>query len=224
MTDIFVIGNGPSLNRYDLNRLAGRHTFVCNRFYLYKGLTWTPTYYTAADEGVLLDYWDEVMDYAKKAERSFFPAVHPQGIDVKTLVDLPNVTFYELAWGGFFMNDGFKVGLNGTVANVMIQLAYEMGYKNIYLLGVDMSYTVNGSMTLDSNGRDMYSHGDDPNHFDPNYFGAGHHFHYPKVDLMIERLGKLARLLDDRGVKVYNLNPDSKFRNCLFADFEKVVG
>ena len=224
MTDIFVIGNGPSLNNYDLSQLAGKHTFACNRFYLYKGLTWTPTYYTVADEGVLFDYWDEVMGYAEKAERSFFPAVHPQGMEVKPLVNLPNVTFYELTWGGFYMDDGFKVGLNGTVANVMIQLAYKLGYENIYLLGVDMNYTVNGTMTMDSNGRDMYSHGDDPNHFDPNYFGDGHHFHYPKVDLMIERLGWLNRQLAERGVKLYNLNPDSKFKACHFADFDEAVG
>jgi hypothetical protein len=77
MNEIFILGNAPSLNDYDLNRLAGRDTFVCNRFYLYKGLTWTPTYYTVADEGVLFDYWDEVMNYAASAKRAYFPAKHP---------------------------------------------------------------------------------------------------------------------------------------------------
>lgn len=222
--EIFVIGNAPSINDYDLNRLEGRDTFVCNRFYLYKDLTWKPTYYTVADEGVLFDYWDEVMEYAATAKRSFFPNRHPAGNVIEPLVDLNNVTFYELKWGGFSLGKlPLTVGLNGTVANVMMQLSFEMDYTTIYLLGVDIDYKITDTMVMDKNSRDMYSTGEDPNHFSKEYFGKGHHFHYPKSELMLKQLTVLSDLLGLLGVKVVNLSKTSNFTTCEHADFDEVT-
>ena len=46
-----------------------------------------------------------------------------------------------------------------------MQLAYFMGFKNIYLIGVDHNFNQMGSPN-----ETQKMEGNDPNHFDPNYF------------------------------------------------------
>ena len=57
-----------------------------------------------------------------------------------------------------------------TVTYLNMQLAYFMGFKNIYLIGVDFDYVLPKDVIKKES---MESHGDDPNHFDPRYFGKG---------------------------------------------------
>ena len=64
-----------------------------------------------------------------------------------------------------------------TVTMVAIQLAYYMGFSEVYLLGVDHSYQFNGTPHAE-----QLSTGDDPNHFAPNYFGKGFRWHLPDLE------------------------------------------
>ncbi len=73
-----------------------------------------------------------------------------------------------------------------------IQQAFFLGFRDIVLIGVDAKYTIPD--TVEQSGPDYFRTGvklhlkstrdDDPNHFDPTYFGAGSHWHDPNVDDM----------------------------------------
>src|SRR5205085_433432 len=60
---------------------------------------------------------------------------------------------------------------------VAIQLAYYMGFSDVYLVGVDHSYNFSGTPHAE-----QLSTGDDPNHFAPNYFGKGFRWHLPDLE------------------------------------------
>ncbi len=60
---------------------------------------------------------------------------------------------------------------------VAIQLAYYMGFSEVYLVGVDHSYQFKGTPHAE-----QVSEGDDPNHFAANYFGKGFRWHLPDLE------------------------------------------
>ena len=68
-----------------------------------------------------------------------------------------------------------------------MQLAFYLGFPEIYLVGVDASYEIPKAVER----HDHYGvavldmQGDDPNHFHPDYFGKGYRWHDPQVDKMV---------------------------------------
>jgi hypothetical protein len=64
-----------------------------------------------------------------------------------------------------------------TVTMVAIQLAYYMGFREVVLIGVDHSYKFEGTPHAE-----VTSQGDDPNHFNDQYFGKGFRWHLPDLE------------------------------------------
>ena len=58
-----------------------------------------------------------------------------------------------------------------------MQLAYYMGFKQVILIGVDHNFTTKGTPNTT-----VTSAGDDPNHFNPGYFGKGFRWQLPDLD------------------------------------------
>ena len=58
-----------------------------------------------------------------------------------------------------------------------MQLAYFMGFKQVILIGVDHSFTSKGTPNST-----VVSTGDDPNHFNPSYFGKGFRWQLPDLE------------------------------------------
>ena len=50
----------------------------------------------------------------------------------------------------------------------------------------------------------MLDRDEDPNHFDPRYFGKGKIWHSPNTDLMIRHYEKVKGVCEDNGIQVYN--------------------
>ncbi|MEL7474404.1 MAG: hypothetical protein AAGK04_13885, partial [Planctomycetota bacterium] len=58
---IFILGNGPSLNRTPLHQLKDEYTFATNRIHLlYDRIDWRPSFYTTVDFRVAPDCRDEI--------------------------------------------------------------------------------------------------------------------------------------------------------------------
>ena len=68
-------------------------------------------------------------------------------------------------------------GKGGTVTYAAVQIAYYMGFDTIILIGVDHSFTTKGKPHSE-----VVSEGDDPNHFDPQYFGKGVRWQLPDLE------------------------------------------
>ena len=72
---IFVMGNGPSLNKMDLSLLEGDNVFALNRCsLLFDRIKWRPKFYCAFDLTVIPDNLDEFNDL--KIEYKFFSTKH----------------------------------------------------------------------------------------------------------------------------------------------------
>lgn len=139
----FVIGTGPSLTIEDLENLKGEITFGSNRiFEIFPKTTWRPTYYVNQDFKLI----DKFQEDIKTVDccRIFLP------IDTKpNFGDNDRISYFVLRHKDFYPGDAdFStrihryMGQGFTVTYGAIQLAYYMGFSEVYLLGIDHNYSV----------------------------------------------------------------------------------
>lgn len=225
----FIMGNGPSLNQMDLSKLAGETVFACNAVHLlFDRIGWRPTYYVSVDSRTTVDRAAEIsaMLGETPAMTAFFPAtlhIHDGSgamLDTRRLVGIhDNAWFFNevanseasLPHSMFSLDAAERVVQPYTVAITMMQLAAYMGFSEIYLIGCDTRYVVphnvqqSGPRAGDGRGLLLTSTSDDdPNHFDPRYFGRGRRWHNPQVDRMIAHYGHARTALEGAGVTVFN--------------------
>lgn len=145
----FIIGNGPSINNIDLTKLNNEYTFVANHFFLHKDIKKIkPNYYCLIDR-----------EHFKKTENSkkFFKKLESAvNNDVNFFLPINYKVFvqqekylkdfakhYLLLEGKFTENLKFNIEIDKAIPNIInvvlscIILAKYMGFKEIYLLGVD---------------------------------------------------------------------------------------
>jgi hypothetical protein len=224
----FVIGNGPSLKNMNLDRIAGKVSFGSNAISLiFDETNWRPTVYSCIDSVVLVDRLKDIQIMRMELpEMQFFFPKHlfddsepPKPIAVQQLLPpTPNTTYFDSVPCQFtdnaftaFSPDLGKYLIHGTtVTTTLIQLAVLMGCNPIYLIGCDTNYTipqnakelnpdadrVDKTLVLDAD--------NDPNHFDPNYFGKGKKWHTPNPHLMIAQYQKVKEACDHLGFQIYN--------------------
>jgi len=187
-----IIGNGPSLNNMDLSFLKNEITFGTNRIYLgFEKYDFMPSYYLSVNPLVIEQSIDEIMQIpgAKFLSRHGMPHVPEDAENVHFLQSLDEPIFSknpaEGVWEGY------------TVTYVALQLAYFMGFEEVYLIGCDHSFSTPGPANAE-----VTSTGDDPNHFAANYFGKGVRWHLPDLvnSEMAYQLAKLVFNADDRNV------------------------
>jgi hypothetical protein len=188
----FLIGNGPSLNKTPLYLLENEYTMCFNRFnVMFERLAWKPYFYMCADPLVANDMATEINDIVPKVNTAFFPDIHTHGLDFRTFIkDRENVQWMSPDFKGFYF-DLPKVALGGTVAYPALQVLTYLGFSEIYLIGVDMNYQIHKTVK-EIQGTDVSStQDDDPNHFDPRYFGKDRKYHQPVQHIMDNMLGSL---------------------------------
>ena len=148
----FVIGNGPSLSPEDLQKLHenGIACFATNRIYkMFDRTDWRPTYYVSEDVNVLRGVQKEASQVP--AEIKFIPV----NLRWYEGIDIPGATYFYMEYKdelketfGLSIDVPHCVRCRGTVTTTCIQLAAYLGFSEIYLLGVDHSF----SKMVDKNG------------------------------------------------------------------------
>lgn len=69
----FIIGNGPSLVKKDLDKLENEYTFAANMIYhSFKSTKWRPTFYTIADIELCDENVDEIKNLHPDYDYGFF--------------------------------------------------------------------------------------------------------------------------------------------------------
>lgn len=200
----FVIGNGPSLKKFNLSLLDEALTFGSNRIYL---SGFVPTYYACTDILVGQDNRDEILSL--DANKFFCDDLRRQFESDPTAHFLRRLEVYDgegRPWFGRDLTEGFYFG--GTVTYLLLQLAAYMGVMTVYLLGIDHRYTIPPGAEQLYQGA-YISRGPDPNHFDPDYFGPGRRFHDPRLDRMTKAYEAARNAFALKGAKIYNLTPGS---------------
>lgn len=173
----FIIGNGPSLKQTDLSLLKNEYTFGMNRMYMaFPELGFTTTYYVAMNDLVIEQC---AADIAQLAIPKFLSW---RGRKWVTPDPLTQFIYSTYTGPGFSTDISGRVWESATVTYVAMQLAYYMGFSQVILIGVDHNFITKGTPNTT-----ITSQGDDPNHFNPNYFGKGFRWQLP--DLETSELG-----------------------------------
>lgn len=219
---IFIIGNGPSLNKMPLYLLEGEYTISFNRFNLmFERLNWLPNFYMVTDDLVIKDMYSQInQEILPLVEYAFFPDIHPSNVEFsKYISHRDNVHWLNMDQPQFRADLPY-CGINKTVVNGAIQVVAYMGFTEIYLIGVDMTFADQKVKKLNS--RNWEAAEKDPNHFDPRYFGKGLKYHNPTVHEMLEKFEEGREFFANRGVKIFNAGYGGKLEVFPRVDFDSL--
>lgn len=231
---IFVLGNGPSLRDFDFGRLKGRDTLGMNAAYRYwDTIDWRPTYYCCLDDALIDTHKDAILNLIQEGRiKEFFLSgrILQHFPKLATTKSVHFLDSFVAHWHGVrgkafglpaLTNEAFLTEYPDllTTGAYSVRFAAALGYRSIYLLGIDLTYTSIGSVaemggnrlrlteTLESN----------PNYFFDDYQRAGDEFHIPNPDSHNEELhvAAFAAVRDDfvtqsLPISVYNTNPISR--------------
>ena len=202
----FIVGNGPSLNKIDLSKFDNEYSFAVNSiFFKTKEMGYKPSFYVVEDIQVIRDNIDEINEY--ECDYMFFPSAQKQKfkkgenryfLNQDHSFYIPTSTYFETPR---FSKDLSKEAFCGqSVTIVNLQLAYYLGFTEVYLVGMDFSYVIPKSAKI--NGTVIESTEDDVNHFHPDYFGKGKKWHDPKLHNVLKsyKLAKLMYEMDGRKI------------------------
>lgn len=189
----FIVATGPSIRIEDLDKLWERNvlTFGVNKIgYAYASTNWRPTYYVGIDRRLVeSEYFNDI----KPEEQSVYSFIGEESEAYWQKEHGANVLKHhfcsEWAFGRYpkFSEDlSRKSYTGGTVVYICIQLAVYMGFREIYLLGVD--FTGAGE------------HGSKYNHFySEKELTSVSYTH--QIKAAYEKAKKYA---DEHGIKIYN--------------------
>jgi hypothetical protein len=188
----FIIGNGPSLRKTDLQKLRDEFTFGLNRIYLlFPELGFTTTYFLSMNDLIIEQCAAEIL--ALPIPKFLSWRSH------RFLKPTDDTHFLYTTYTGpkFARDVAGRLWEGATVTYVALQLAYHMGFEKVILIGVDHNFVTQG----DAN-KTITSQGDDPNHFAPNYFGKGFKWQLPDLETSERayRMAKTAYEADGREV------------------------
>mgnify|MGYP001180169712 CR=1 FL=1 len=222
--DCFIVGNGPSLKQLDLTRLYGKHCIFFNgAFDLRENTSPECRIHLCEDRLVFEDHQeklnslDGLLIYPSDLRHfinsknpiilEFHRAYSEKNKDWPQSVDI-NKKFPIFYWGG-------------TVAYLGLQVAQWMGFENIYIIGVDLSYSIPDSVIKD--GAVLTSTDDDPNHYKSSYFGKGLRWHLPEPERMLRAFKHFAEHHDHKK-NIYNAGYGGNLNCFERVDFEYVSG
>jgi len=213
----FIIGNGPSLRKTDVSRLKNEFTFGMNRIYLaFDEWGFETSFLVSVNDLVIEQCVDDFL--ALKMPRFFSWRAHkyfPQA----PIPDSQLPTFLYTTYAGMkFARDArYRLWEGATVTNVCLQLAYHMGFETAILIGVDHSFTSKGAANTT-----VTSDGDDPNHFDPRYFGKGFRWQLPDLDTSEIAYALARQHYEEDGRQIVDATIDGKLTIFKKADYEKL--
>lgn len=201
----FIVGNGPSLNKMELDLLKNDFCFIFNgAFSLRKKINKEKIFHVIEDRLVFADHLEAI----NKLDGKLFLTSDLQS---KVISKNPIICHFQRSnseksknWPRFVncKKDSPIFYWGGTVAYFALQLAAWMGFKEIYIIGVDLSYVVPESTI--KRGAVLESTEDDINHFEKDYFGKGKKWHIPNPERMLRAFNKSKESLKELDIKTYN--------------------
>lgn len=218
----FIIGNGPSLTVEDLGVLHKKKidTFAVNRIYqIFSQTDWRPTYYASTDAVLIRDKLDQVEKIPAKVK--FIPLQNKYylGIRVKgaTYFFRNDVRQHDQS-DGFSLDCTGQVNMRGTVTIACMQLAMHMGYKHIYLLGIDHNFdkiiTENGEVVIDPSVKNYFIEG-----YDDDVASEVQH----DLGNTTRAYYDVRRFVDGTDVHIYNASRKTKLDAFERVTFEEAV-
>lgn len=196
----FIIGNGPSLKKMDLSPLRNEFTFGLNRIYLlFPEMGFHTTYYVTINPNVVEQFASEIETLPMPKFIGWQKDQHLRFTDDMIFLP-PSPTGL-----GFTTQVARAMPEGWTVTYTAMQIAHYMGFKEVYLIGVDHNFATQGKAN-----QLVVSQGDDQNHFHPNYFGKGIKWELPDLEGS-ERAYLLAKkVYEQSGRKIFDATVGGK--------------
>lgn len=215
----FIIGTGPSLTIDDLNLLKGEITFGTNRIYeLFDKTDWRPTYYVNQDHSLIKKYSDSIKEVNSKCK--FLP------IDYEDVFYGDEYLFFVLKHKDFypsqspFSHNLYRFLAQGfTVTYGAIQIAMYMGFKEIYLLGIDHNYEV----TRDSKGNVIRKNVSNSASYAKGITEYTDLANLPRVEETTIAYETAELISKKRGVRIYNVTRGGKLEAFERKNLEEVI-
>lgn len=219
-----IIGNGPSLNDVPSEIFEKYITFGVNGIFKKH----IPNFYCTISNIFYKDYIDEIINL--KCTRKF---INADLLEVITYSE--NESILKCAWPiqgivnkeliqsplKFSDNPERLIYLGGTVLFVCLQLAYYMGFSEVYIVGADNDF---GEL----NNQEIYGgiyytvEDEDKYHFSKEYFKKGTDLHLDM--LSINRSFELAKQkFEENGRKIFILSENSRIRGIEKKKFEEIL-
>lgn len=216
----FIIGNGPSLNKLDLKMLQNEITFGVNGIYLNKEkMGFLPTYYVIEDYLIAEDRASEIN--ALQVEAKFIPtyldytlAKTHDAVNFNAYLNYSDTSFKPL----FSNNCLRRVGVGGSVTFMCLQIAYYMGFDEVYMIGFDHNYP----KVQKSESSIIVTADKDENHFIPNYYTKGERWHDPNVERMEMGFSSANEFFTKNNRKVYNATYGGHLEVFERKDYDKI--
>lgn len=203
----FLVGNGPSLKADDLTTLHRNNekSFAFNRIYnIFDQTEWRPTFYISQDEK-MLDGCKEIIDKLDLPKK-FIP------IQLRWYYDISihDATYFNMAFQSgcenrYSDNISERIYCSNTVMYTAVQMAVYMGFKEIYLIGVDHHFHIsqnnNGDVIIDENVQDYFS---------KKYNEDKDNLYIPNLEKSTLTYVSIKDNCDNRDVKVFNATRGGK--------------
>ena len=170
----FIVANGPSLLKTNLEILSHEITFGLNRIYLnFEKSSFRPTYYVAVNELILEQFPNEILQltmpkFLNWNRRAFY------GTSTSNMVFLKS----KMVLNDSFLDDLTRpIVFGATVTFATLQLAYYMGFQKVIIIGLDHNYTEKGT----PNKTETRTSERDESHFHAQYFPKGVKWQLPDI-------------------------------------------
>ncbi|HAB17549.1 MAG TPA: hypothetical protein PLX89_01995 [Verrucomicrobiota bacterium] len=215
----FVIGNGPSLKVPDLDRLTNDIAFASNKIYLaFDRTPWRPTYLTCSDSVVAQTVGPNMaaLPITKIFGHSTFP-YFKRHADI-TYCNSPSRRTDPKDWD---LIKGVSTG--HSVLYWDLELAFWMGIREIYAIGVDFSFEVASKATgAKAMGNDVLAAGREVNHFHPDYRKPGELWTMPQLNKQRDEFAFALEKYRSHGGVIYNASRETKLDAWPRVDFESL--
>lgn len=219
----FIIGNGPSLTVDDLDVLKEKDidSFAANRIYLIFDKTlWRPTYFVNTDPVMIKDVLSEVNAIEVKdkfipLQNKFFQNTPVKGAHYFYL----NGDRSKDPEEGFSLDCTSAVNELSTVTIASIQLAIHMGYRYIYLIGVDHNFD---NIILDD-GKKVVIDNSVKNHFIEGYDDDVSSEVVHNIGVTTRGYMKIEKFAKSHSINIYNASRQTKLDVFERVDFESAV-
>jgi hypothetical protein len=212
----FVIGNGPSLKKTDISLVKDEYTFGMNRVYLaFEEWGFQTTFLVSVNDLVIEQCRDEFQElcipkfYSWRSRKLLYPDGVPDRYTHFLDTTYKNQTFTH--------NLGSRFWEGGTVTYICLQLAFCMGFEEVYLIGVDHDFETKGTAN-----KTVVSSGEDRDHFNPEYFGKGFRWQLPDLETS-EIAYKLAKkVYQQDGRQILDATIDGKLMVFPKVDYQEI--
>lgn len=188
-----ILCNGPSLLESDFSLLENVFTFGLNKVnLLFDETDFRPSCIVSVNNHVIM----QNSDFFNETDIPLF--IDSSG--VKYIQSEERVSFlHTTKIRGFARTCTLSIDAGYTVTYVALQLAYHMGFDKVALIGCDHNFETEGEAN-----KTVKAEGDDPNHFDPDYFSDGDEWQLPDI-VQSEISYKMAKQEYGRGGRrIYN--------------------